>query len=81
MKDNNKIRPSEDAAFQAAWRLFCTLHDAPSRERAEALVRWLGRAPQNACALDEVLTLWALSGAALLRPSLRDPQCGRGRLQ
>ena len=78
---HNKTRSSEDAAFQVGWRLFCTLHDAPSRERAEALVRWLGAAPQNVCALDDVLTLWALSGVALLRPSHADPQNGRGRLQ
>jgi len=71
----------QDPAFSAAWTLFCTLHDAPSPERAEALVRWLGAGPQNVCALDDVLTLWALTGAALIRPALEDARHEEGRLQ
>lgn len=58
-------RPS-DPAFSMAWRLFRELHDAPSPERAEQLVAWLGQDPSHVRALDEALTLWALAGASVV---------------
>lgn len=78
----NKIRvPPDNPAFNVAWTLFCTLHDAPSPERAEDLIRWLGDDPDNICVLDDVLTLWALTAAALIRPALDEAQLEEGRLQ
>jgi len=77
----NKTRPSDGPAFHVAWTLFCTLHDEPSPERAEKLIRWLGVDPENICALDDVLTLWALTGAALMKPVLETARHEEGRLQ
>jgi ferric-dicitrate binding protein FerR (iron transport regulator) len=71
----------DDPAFDAAWTLFCTLHDSPSPERAEELIRWLAVDPGNICALDDVLTLWALTGAALIKPSMDEALREEGRLQ
>lgn len=59
----------------------CTLHDSPSPERAEELIRWLGVDPGNICALDDVLTLWALAGAALVKPSMQEALREEGRLK
>jgi len=77
----NKTRVPDDPAFNVAWTLFCTLHDEPSPERAEKLIRWLGVDPGNICALDDVLTLWALTGAALIKPALEQARHEEGRLQ
>lgn len=77
----NKNREPDNPAFNVAWTLFCTLHDAPSPERAEDLIRWLGGDPGNICALDDVLTLWALTGAALIKPAMEAAQLEEGRLQ
>jgi hypothetical protein len=55
-----------DPAFSEAWRLFRELHDAPSLECAENLVVWLRRDAKHARVFDEVLTLWALAGAAMV---------------
>lgn len=76
-------RAPPDAAFSAAWNLFCTLHDAPSPACAEQLVRWLGEDPGHVRALDDVLTLWALAGAALTRPAEEEAshEMREGRLQ
>jgi ferric-dicitrate binding protein FerR (iron transport regulator) len=68
----NGNRTPSDPAFNAAWRLFCKLHDAPSPACAEQLVRWLGDDAGHVRALDDVLTLWALSGAALTRPAVEE---------
>ena len=83
MKDKTRTTwpPGDGPAFDIAWTLFCTLHDAPSPERAEQLVRWLGVDPGHICALDDVLTLWALAGAALIKPSMREALREQGRLQ
>jgi hypothetical protein len=37
--------------------------------------------PGNICALDDVLTLWALTGAALIKPSMDEALREEGRLQ
>jgi len=79
MKD--KTRSPDGPAFNVAWTLFCTLHDEPSQERAEKLIRWLGGDPENICALDDVLTLWALTGAALMKPALEEARQEETRLQ
>ncbi|KAF1073175.1 MULTISPECIES: hypothetical protein [unclassified Variovorax] len=55
-----------DPACKEAWQLFRELHDAPSLERAQRLVLWLGRDARHVRAFDEALTLWALAGAALV---------------
>ena len=82
MKDKtHKSRPPDGPAFNVAWTLFCTLHDEPSPERAEQLVRWLGVDPGNIGALNDVLTLWALTGAALIKPVLEQACHEEGRLQ
>ena len=65
---------SAETAVDTAWALFCRLHDAPSREHAEQLVHWLGQDPRHARAFNEALTLWALAGAALVKPVLREAQ-------
>jgi ferric-dicitrate binding protein FerR (iron transport regulator) len=57
-------------AFDTAWALFCQLHDTPSRAHADQLVVWLAESPGHVRALDEALTLWALAGAALMKPVL-----------
>ncbi|NDZ18038.1 hypothetical protein C7T35_34110 [Variovorax sp. WS11] len=62
-----------------AWTLFCRMHDAPSAASAERLVRWLGEDARNVQALDDALTVWALAGAALLKPAL-DGEPGQGRM-
>ncbi|MBO9642798.1 MAG: FecR/PupR family sigma factor regulator [Pseudacidovorax sp.] len=54
-----------ESDFGIAWALFRQLHGHPSKQHADRLVRWLGEDPAHARALDRVLTLWALSGAAL----------------
>ena len=81
MKDKTTRTTDDDPAFDVAWTLFCTLHDSPSPERAEELIRWLGVDPGNICALDDVLTLWALTGAALIKPSMEEALREEGRLQ
>ena len=81
MKDKTTRPTGDDPAFDVAWTLFCTLHDSPSPERAEELIRWLGGHPGNICALDDVLTLWALTGAALIKPSMEEAQREERRLQ
>lgn len=63
-----------ETVVDTAWALFCRLHDAPSREHAEQLVHWLGQDPRHVRAFDEALTLWALAGAALVKPVLREVQ-------
>lgn len=68
-----------DRARRTAWTLFCRMHDAPSPASAEKLVRWLGEDVRNVQALDDALTLWALAGAALLKPAL-DEEPGQGRM-
>jgi ferric-dicitrate binding protein FerR (iron transport regulator) len=65
---------SAETAVDTAWALFCRLHDAPSREHAEQLVHWLGQDLRHVRAFDEALTLWALAGAALVKPVLREAQ-------
>jgi len=65
---------STETAVDTAWALFCRLHDAPSRDHAEQLVHWLGQDPRHVRAFDEALTLWALAGAALVKPALREAQ-------
>ncbi|KQX88126.1 hypothetical protein ASD34_10405 [Variovorax sp. Root473] len=62
------------AAVDTAWALFCRLHDAPSRERADQLVQWLGQNPRHVRAFDEALTLWVLAGAALVKPVREEAQ-------
>ena len=64
-------------ARRVAWTLFCRMHAAPSAARAEQLVRWLGEDARNVQALDDALTLWALAGAALLKPALDESDQGR----
>jgi hypothetical protein len=81
MKDKTPRPTDDDRPFDVAWTLFCTLHDSPSPERAEELIRWLGVNPGNICALDDVLTLWALTGAALIKPSMEEALREEGRLQ
>jgi len=63
---------SAQAAVDIAWALFCRLHDAPSRDHADQLVHWLGEDPLHVRAFDEALTLWALAGAALVKPVLEE---------
>ncbi len=72
---------SSETAVDTAWALFCNLHDAPSRLHAEQLVHWLGQDPRHVRAFDEALTLWALAGAALLKPALDEARCRRPDLQ
>ena len=69
-----------DPAFDAAWRLFRTLHERPSLASAERLVRWLGEDPRHVRALDHALTLWALAGAALVSADPDDEAGPRGML-
>jgi len=61
---NSRHQAPSDPAFSEAWRLFRALHDAPSLDRAQKLVLWLGRDAKHVRAFDEALTLWALAGAA-----------------
>ena len=63
---NTRRHAPFDPAFSEAWRLFRELHDAPSLECAENLVLWLRCDAKHARVLDEVLTLWALAGAAMV---------------
>lgn len=68
---------SAESAVDTAWALFCRLHDAPSRDHANQLVHWLGEDPRHVRAFDEALTLWALAGAALVKPLLEEARrCG-----
>ena len=60
------------SAVDTAWALFCRLHDTPSRDHADQLIHWLGEDPRHVRAFDEALTLWALAGAALVKPVLED---------
>ena len=69
---NSRHHVPSDPAFSEAWRLFRELHDAPSLERAEKLVLWLGRDARHVRALDEALTLWALAGAAMVGSGARE---------
>lgn len=61
-------------AVDTAWALFCRLHDVPSRDHADQLIHWLGEDPRHVRAFDEALTLWALAGAALIKPVLEEVQ-------
>jgi len=61
-------------AVDTAWALFCRLHDTPSRYHADQLIHWLGEDPRHVRAFDEALTLWALAGAALVKPVLEEGQ-------
>ncbi|MGK6310843.1 transcriptional repressor [Variovorax sp. DT-64] len=70
-----------DHAGRTALRLFRRMHDAPSAASAEELVRWLGEDARNVLALDDALTLWALAGAALVRPALDEARRHGGVLQ
>lgn len=64
-------------AVDTAWALFCRLHDTPSRDHADQLICWLGEDTRHVRAFDEALTLWALAGAALVKPVLEEGQrCG-----
>ena len=63
---NSRHHVPSDPAFSEAWRLFRELHDAPSLQRAQKLVLWLGRDAGHVRALDEALTLWALAGASVV---------------
>ncbi|OAK64656.1 hypothetical protein A3K87_14890 [Variovorax paradoxus] len=63
---NSRHQAPSDPAFSEAWRLFRALHDAPSLDRAQKLVLWLGRDAKHVRAFDEALTLWALAGAAMV---------------
>lgn len=68
---------STDTAVDTAWALFCRLHDTPSRDHADRLIHWLGQDPRHVRAFDEALTLWALAGAALVKPALQEARrCG-----
>lgn len=60
-------RKSCDPDFDAAWRLFTAMHDAPSNTTAKDLVEWLAQCPQHVRAFDDVLTLWALVGGGLVK--------------
>lgn len=66
-------RVSTDRDFQEAWHLFLTMHNAPTAVAAQKLIEWLRGNPGRVRVFDEVLTLWALAGAAF--------QHGPGRLQ
>lgn len=63
---------TSDPACKEAWRLFRELHDAPSLERAQRLVLWLGSDAKHVRAFDEALTLWALAGAAMVGSAADD---------
>lgn len=76
-----KTSVSSEAAVDRAWELFCRLHDAPSCAHADQLVHWLGEDPRHVRAFDEALTLWALTGAALLAPVLEEAQRSGSALQ
>ncbi|ADU38484.1 hypothetical protein [Variovorax paradoxus] len=68
---------SAATAVDTAWALFCQFHDVPSHVHAERLVHWLGEDPRHVRAFDEALTLWALAGAALVKPVLEEAKrCG-----
>lgn len=60
-------RKSCDPDFDAAWRLFTAMHDAPSNATAKDLVEWLAQCPRHVRAFDDVLTLWALAGGGLVK--------------
>ncbi|MDH6165898.1 ferric-dicitrate binding protein FerR (iron transport regulator) [Variovorax boronicumulans] len=70
----SRTHVSAETDFDTAWTLFCRLHDRPSPERASQLVHWLAEDPGHVRALDEALTLWALTGAALVKPVLEEAQ-------
>ncbi len=72
---------SSDQAFTVAWRLFRELHDAPSLERAEKLVLWLGSDAKHVRAFDDALTLWALAGAAIVGSATDEESGQEQRLQ
>ena len=61
-----KPREPSEQEFSTAWRLFQALHDHPSAAAAESLIAWLGGRPARVRALDEVLTVWACAGAAVV---------------
>jgi len=60
-------RKSCDPDFDAAWRLFTAMHDAPSSATARDLVEWLAQCPRHVRAFDDALTLWALAGGGLVK--------------
>lgn len=68
----NRTPVCAETAVDTAWALFCQLHDAPSRDHADQLIHWLGEDPRHVRAFDEALTLWALAGAALVKPVLEE---------
>jgi len=76
-----RTHASAGNAFDTAWALFCQLHDSPSLEQAGRLVHWLGEDPGHVRAFDEVLTLWALTGVALVEPMLEEAQSRGADLQ
>ncbi|WP_418121730.1 hypothetical protein [Variovorax sp. 160MFSha2.1] len=78
---NSRHHVPSDPAFSEAWRLFRELHDAPSLERAEKLVLWLGRDARHVRALDDALTLWALAGAVMVGSAPGDESCQKPTLQ
>lgn len=53
-----------DCDIHAAFALFLALHDSPTEVAAENLIEWLRGSPRHIHALDEALTLWAMSGIA-----------------
>ncbi|RQO56231.1 hypothetical protein DBV14_11330 [Variovorax sp. KBW07] len=68
----NRTPVCTETAVDTAWALFCQLHDAPSRDHADQLIHWLGEDPRHVRAFDEALTLWALAGAAMVKPVLEE---------
>jgi len=79
MRPATPIVPT-DEEFRTAWLLFLALHDDPSVTAADHLLGWLRGHPKRVRALNEALTLWALTGAALIASRHEDPEAAR-RLQ
>lgn len=61
-----KSRLPTDQEVDVAWQLFLALRDDPSVAAAENLIDWLREKPRHVRALNEVLTVWALTGAAMI---------------
>lgn len=77
----NRTPVYAETAVDTAWALFCQLHDAPSRDHADQLIHWLGEDPRHVRAFDEALTLWALAGAAMVKPVLEEVRRSGSDLQ
>lgn len=77
----NRTPVCTETAVDTAWALFCQLHDAPSRDHADQLIHWLGEDPRHVRAFDEALTLWALAGAAMVKPVLEEVRRSGSDLQ